>query len=331
MTTDHVSRVRSAFCAQFDALTQERATARAAHTPLVIQPAATLPPDFTLRSPWPDELPRLEALLGPIPRHASLQARVLVRSAPERIIGGFVIAPPPAPHRPGALTTYLSPGYNKDGVHEKLLNAALDLAKAAQLPGLVATLPSTAPERALYLLHGATLLKAERFYEGDLEVAHRRLHPMLARLPAFAAGCVVRPLAAADHPTVAKMAHAHGLLNEARAESTLRSDYAHDLSLVCVAGEQIVGAMLVKPMDRGQIYVEIRMVHPEHAAQSGPINMLLITHACERCLAAGFTTFSLSCQPTKDVETVNFARRMRCREVRELHTLAWKTASIQTS
>lgn len=65
------------------------------------------------------------------------------------------------------------------------------------------------------------------------------------------------------------------------------------------------------------------MAHPGLAALSGPINRLLITRACERWLEAGYTTFSLSCQPEKDRETVNFARRMRCRQTGELHTLRW--------
>ncbi len=291
--------------------------------------ATALPACFSLRAPWPDELPRLRGLFHLSRLGAAAHLRILLREGPERIVGGFALLAPSSGDRPGLLLLRIRPAYIATPAHEALLESAHEVAREAGLSSLATRIDPDAPERGFLLAHGASHVKTERFYEGDLLVAHRRLHPMLARLPASTGDLTVRPLAPADHPVLAAMAASHGLLNANRAAASLQTDYDQDQSLVCTdasRGDAIVGAMLVQSTARAQIYVEARMVHPDHTTRSGPINMLLITLACERWLEAGFTKFTLSCDPAKDVETVNFAHRMRCNLATERHTFHWSLA-----
>jgi hypothetical protein len=290
-------------------------------------PAPTvLPEGFTLRAPWPDELPRLRDLFRGINPSIPHHLRILTRSDPERIVGGFMIG------ESGSLHLRIRSSYTESPVHDALLTSARSLAEEAGIPRLVATLDGDdLKTKAFYLSRGAELTRTDRYYTGELSVLANRLHPLRKRAAATLDRYRVRPLQATDYDALAVMAQSHRLLNEARAAATLRTAYDHALSHVCLLGEKVIGALLARSMPRAQAYVEVRMVHPDHQSASGPINLLLLAASGDRAIQLGNTTFSLSCQPSKDHETVNLARRLQCRLTRERHTLLIPTVSSITN
>lgn len=285
-----------------------------------------LPPDFTLRAPWPDELPRLRGLFHTRRMNGVSHLRALVREQPERIVGGFIVTLPSVPDGPGALRLRLRMAYHDSPVHEALLAAALTVARTeAGLAALTVTVAPEEPAHGYYLARGASLAQTDRSYEGDLLVAQQRLHAATDRASSPKNGYVVRPLEDADRQAVADLAAAPGSppRGGALVEAALRPGPDAGLSFVCMVADIPVGALFARPGPRGQIRVERCLVHPEHRASSEPIRRLLLASACVRWLEAGFTTFGLGCQPDQDVEMVNLADELGCRVIRELHTLRW--------
>ena len=76
--------------------------------------APQLPPGFTLRAPWPDELPRLRSLLAASPSPHPVHLRALFHHAPERLMGGYAIARP-AEGPDGILYLRLRPAWSGFG------------------------------------------------------------------------------------------------------------------------------------------------------------------------------------------------------------------------
>jgi len=287
--------------------------------------APQLPPGFTLRAPWPDELPRLRSLLAASPSPHPVHLRALFHHAPERLMGGYAIARP-AEGPDGILSLRLRPAWHGTPVHAALLASAQATALGLGLTTLHLVLPEDAPDLPAYLATGAKITKTEHFFEGDIATLARRLATPSPRLSARLDTLSIHPLAPADHEEVAALLDAHGLFNLERARRRLAHQSARDLAYVCRREGQLAGLVLALARPSARLYIEILAAAPAHRAASALIVARLLREITPSALAAGFRTFTLCCQPAKDHETLALARRLACRVLERRATLQWPLA-----
>ena len=275
-----------------------------------------LPPGLELRPPWPDEIPRLKTIFNATGPIGAFRPLVLVAKEPERLVGGVLILEPDSPS--GIVSCLLSvrPAWRGGAAHEALLDAAGALTRELGAHTIAFSFTGESPDVPWLESRGARIFQEDVFYEGNVLTFRERISPLLRRAREHAERFVVRPLREDDHAPVSSMVAAHGLMDEERARARLSRRYDPRLCMVCTEQDRIVGAILTISADNGRFYIENRVVAPDYMASSSSINLRLLDAISMVGQAAGFTSFRFSCQPGKDRETVNFARRCGCRAIR---------------
>lgn len=273
-------------------------------------------PGLELRPPWPDEFPRLKALFKTSAPAGAFRPRVLVAPDPERIVGALLVSEPEAGREIAVCRFVLRPAFRTEATLEAFLGQAGDLARELGAHTLAFSSAGDTPDLSWLKARRATVFKETVFYEGDGFVFRERLAPLLRRAESQPGRFQMRPPRPEDYAELASILAAHGLMDEARALDRLARAYDPALCLVSTDGDRIAGALLTFPAANGRLHFESRVVAPAFMASSARINLGLLDALSARAYAAGFTAFLFSCQPHKERETVNFARRCGCRELR---------------